>query len=110
MNNKIKRMRWEITDHVKDAGYHYYFAMNEIEEGDNRAAKDEQMKGFNRIQEAKKVLDRMAELIKDHEYKEKQAGIKEDLIKEKFCGWRAIHMMLADDVTEMEEELEELKI
>lgn len=110
MINKIKRLRWEINDHISDAkvfmGYYY----EEKEEGDNREASTQIEKGLRRLNEAKKSLDKMAEVIKDHENSDRNKGMKENEVKEKYCGWRAIHEMLGEDINYLEDKFNFLKI
>lgn len=110
MLNKIRRLKWKITDHIKDAWHHYDFAIEEKEEGDLRAAKDEVQEGLNRLQEAKKKLDDFSEYIKDCEYKERQSGADGRYLKEKYSAWRTVHSMWVKDVEDLEEEFEDLDI
>lgn len=110
MMNKIRRLRWKIKDHIDDSKIHMGYYYEEKEEGDNRAAALEVEEGLRRLSEAKKGLDKMAEIIKDHESKDKSAGMEDMVIKEKYCGWRAIHEMLSYDVKYLEEKFNAIKM
>lgn len=110
MMNKIRRLRWKIKDHIDDAKIHMGFVYEEKEEGDNKSAHAEVDEGLHRLHEAKKKLDEMAEVIRDHEYKDKQKGLDEKTIKEKYCGWRAIHEMLARDIEYLEDKFDEVRL
>lgn len=110
MMSKIRRLRWKIKDHIDDARIHMGFVYEEKEEGDIKAAEKEITEGMNRLSCARKKLDEMAEIIRDYESKDKQKGIEEKTIKEKYCGWRAIHEMLAHDVMYLEQKFDEIKM
>ena len=110
MMNKIRRLRWEIKDHIDDAKIYMGYYYEEKEEGDTREASAQVEKGLRRLSDAKKGLDKMAEVIKDHETKDKNEGMEDKMIKEKYCGWRAIHEMLSQDVDYLEKKFNSLKM
>lgn len=109
MMKKIRRIRWTIKDHIDDARMHMGYAYEEKEEGDTKASSMEIEEGMRRLNEGKKCLDKMADLIKDYEYKDKQDGMEEKAIKDKYCGWRAIHEMLSQDIKYLEEKFNNIK-
>lgn len=108
MSRKIRHLKWTIEDHIKDAGYHLGFAIEDKESGDTRGMRDEILEGENRLQEAKKKLDEFLEYIKDCEYKDKQSGIEERHLKDKYSAWRIIHKMWAEDIEDMEEKFDDM--
>lgn len=107
---RFRNLRWEIHDHIKDAWKHYDFALAEKEDGDVKEAKEQQMKGFSRIQKAKETLDEFSEYIRDCEYRDKHSSMEQQDISDKYCAWRMLKDMWEKDIEEIEEDFEELKI
>lgn len=107
---RFRHLRWEIQDHIKDAEKHYDFALEEKEDGDIKEAKEQQMKGFSRVQKAKESLDEFFEYIRDCEYKDKHTSMDQQSISDKYCAWRMLKDAWEKDIEELEEDFNDLKI
>ncbi len=108
--SKFRHLRWEIQDHIKDAGRHYDFAMEDIHDGDQREAKEQQSKGFERLQDGKKSLEEFSEHIRDCEYKDKHSSMDAQDVSEKYCAWRMLKEAWEKEIEELEDDFEEVKI
>ncbi len=107
---RFRHLRWEIQDHIKDAEKHYEFALHEKEDGDLKASKEQQMKGFSRVQKAKESLGEFSDYLRDCEYRDKHSSMDVQDISDKYCAWRMLSDEWEHDIEELEEKFNDLKI
>lgn len=109
MKEKLKRLIWTIEDHIKDSHYDLKRAREEKEDKDDELSIFYIQQAKQRLEMANSCLNKMDNVLRNYESKEREKGKTSEIVEEKMEAWKCIRNMLENKINSEMKEVQEMR-